>query len=199
MISNIITSIRFKCNVSRSARLIGRDKIKLARGCSIYSGATLCAGFLEYDDFSSLREFDGDGHGSIEIDERSTIHHATIVATYGGIIRIGRNVSINPYSVLYGHGGLLIGENTRIATSTIIVASNHKFSRHDIPICQQGLDQKGIVIGKDVWIGANCCVLDGVEIGDGVVIGAGSIVNKSVPCNQVWAGNPARFIKKRII
>jgi len=54
---------------------------------------------------------------------------------------------------------------------------------------------KKIVIGDDVFIGANSIILKGVTIGDRSVIGAGSIVTKSVPSNQIWAGNPAKFIK----
>ena len=53
-----------------------------------------------------------------------------------------------------------------------------------------------IKIGNDVWIGANCMVLKGVEIGDRSVIGAGSVVNKNIPSDEIWAGNPAKFIKR---
>lgn len=40
-------------------------------------------------------------------------------------------------------------------------------------------------------------ICSNVEIGDNAIIGAGSIVTKSIPPNQIWAGNPARFIKER--
>lgn len=52
-----------------------------------------------------------------------------------------------------------------------------------------------IEIGDDVFIGAHSIILKGVKIGDRAVIGAGSVVTKNVPENQIWAGNPARFIK----
>lgn len=55
---------------------------------------------------------------------------------------------------------------------------------------------KHVKIGDDVFIGANSMILKGVEIGDRVVIGAGSIVTKSIPADELWAGNPAKFIKK---
>lgn len=52
-------------------------------------------------------------------------------------------------------------------------------------------------IGNDVWIGIRTVVLGGVTISDGAVIGAGSIVTKDVGPYEIWAGNPARFIRKR--
>lgn len=54
---------------------------------------------------------------------------------------------------------------------------------------------KEIKIGDNVFIGANSIILKGVVIGDGSVIGAGSVVTKNIPPNQIWAGNPAKFIK----
>ena len=55
-----------------------------------------------------------------------------------------------------------------------------------------------ITLEDDVWIGTSCVILQGVTIGKGSIIAAGSVVNKSIPANEVWAGVPARFIKKRI-
>lgn len=53
-----------------------------------------------------------------------------------------------------------------------------------------------VIIGKNVFIGLNSLIVNSVNIGDGAVIGAGSIVNKDIPANEIWAGNPARFIKR---
>lgn len=52
-----------------------------------------------------------------------------------------------------------------------------------------------VIIEHDAFIGAGCIILKGVTIGACSVIGAGSVVTKSVPPYQVWAGNPAKFIK----
>lgn len=56
---------------------------------------------------------------------------------------------------------------------------------------------KQTVIGNDVWIGANCMVKSGVTIHDGAVIGMGSVVTKDVGPYEIWAGNPARMIRRR--
>lgn len=53
-----------------------------------------------------------------------------------------------------------------------------------------------VVICDDVFVGANTLILKGVKIGERSIVGAGSIVTKSIPNDEIWAGNPARFIKK---
>ncbi|WP_103192495.1 acyltransferase [Formosa algae] len=45
-------------------------------------------------------------------------------------------------------------------------------------------------------MGASSIILKGVTIGENSIIGAGSVVTKSVPCNEIWGGNPAKFIRK---
>lgn len=68
----------------------------------------------------------------------------------------------------------------------------HKnFSQHEFN------EYKITSIGNDVWIGSRCLIKGGVTIGDGVIIGMGSVVTHDIPPYEIWAGNPARFIKKR--
>lgn len=54
-----------------------------------------------------------------------------------------------------------------------------------------------VIIGNDVWIGQDVLILSGISIADGAVIGARSVVTKNIGAYEIWAGNPARFIKKR--
>lgn len=139
-----------------------------------------------------------DRNSFIEIGDNSLIKPYAMLMTYpGGVIRIGRNCSINPFCVLYGHGGLEIGDNVRIATHCVIIPANHRFDRLDMPITAQGLSKRGIKIGGDVWIGASVTILDGCEIGAGAVIGAGSVVTRDVEPNSVVAGAPAKLIRYR--
>lgn len=65
------------------------------------------------------------------------------------------------------------------------------FSRHEYDIFSE------TVIGNDVWIATNAMIKAGVKISDGAVIGMGSVVTKDVGPYEIWAGNPARCIKKR--
>ena len=133
----------------------------------------------------------------IVVGERCQIHRGVVLATYGGSIELGDDVSINPYSVLYGHGGVRVGSYVRIATHVVIVAANHVYEDETVPIALQPLTRSGIEIEDDVWIGAHATVLDGVRIGHGSVVAAGAVVTRSVPPSAVVAGVPARPIGSR--
>jgi acetyltransferase-like isoleucine patch superfamily enzyme len=135
--------------------------------------------------------------GKVSIGSGSSIREYVLLDARDGSISIGANCSVNDYCVFYGHGGLTVGDDVRIATHTVIVAADHRFDDPDVPIREQGVDPKPITIGDDVWIGANVCILGGVEIGRGSVIGAGSVVTESLPPLSVAVGNPARVVKKR--
>ena len=137
------------------------------------------------------------GNGKILIGINSEVHDYSRLMCYGGEISIGENCTVNPFCVLYGHGGLKIGNNTHIATHCVIIPANHKFDQTDKLISEQGETRNGITIGDDVWIGANCVILDGVTIGNGSVIGAGSVVTKNIPPLSVTAGVPAQVIRTR--
>lgn len=139
-----------------------------------------------------------DQNAYIEIGDETIIKSFAILSAQpGGSIRIGANCSINPYCVLYGHGGLTIGNNVRIATHTIIIPANHIYTDRSMLIKDQGLTKIGIVIGDDVWIGAGVKILDGCCIGNGAVIGAGAVVTKDVPPYAVVVGVPAKIVANR--
>ena len=58
-------------------------------------------------------------------------------------------------------------------------------------------NKRAIVIGNDVWMGANCIIFEGVTIGDGAIIGTGALVTKDVPAYSIVGGIPAKIIRKR--
>lgn len=116
---------------------------------------------------------------------------------YGGEITIGNDFSLNPYSVLYGQGGLKIGNDVRIAAGCVIIPSNHIFSDVSKPIRLQKLSKLGITIEDDVWLGANVTVLDGAHISTGCVIAAGAVVRGKTEPYGIYGGVPAKLIKIR--
>lgn len=112
-------------------------------------------------------------------------------------LRCGRRVSMSRGVQLTCGGGLTIGSNVLIGPGTFVITNGHRMDRLDIPMYDQGLYNKPVVIGNDVWLGANVVVLPGVEIGDGAVVAASSVVTQNVPPRTVVAGIPARVVKSR--
>ena len=175
------------------ARIVGVAGIRIGKGTVVSRDATLIITDVGISD-----RFHYQSKGIITIGERCRILPGAIVAASEGRIELGNNVSVNPYTILYGYGGLRIGDNTRIAAHTVIVASNHRFSDPDNPIDTQGIVGEGVDIGDDVWIGTGVRILDGVKIGRGAVIGAGAVVTKDIAPYNIAAGVPARKIGSRL-
>ena len=106
-------------------------------------------------------------------------------------IKVGENVFINACCRFQDQGGIEIGDGSLIGHNTTIATLNHDFN----PSKRQNLTPSPVKIGNNVWIGSDCTILPGVEIGDGAIIGAGSVVTKSIPANTIAVGNPAKIIK----
>jgi len=112
-------------------------------------------------------------------------------------LKIGNHVSIGRGSIISAKGNISIGNYTLIAPNCNIYDQDHNKDKNNIILNQQSIVDD-INIGSDCWIGVGSTILKGVNIGDGSVIAAGSIVTKSIPSFEIWGGNPAKFIKKRI-
>ena len=110
---------------------------------------------------------------------------------FGKNIEIGNDVFINACCHFQDHGGVFIGNGCQIGHNVVFATLNHglppETRRHTFPA--------PIVLGKNVWIGSNATVLQGVTIGDNAVVGAGAVVTKDVAANTVVGGVPAKFIK----
>jgi acetyltransferase-like isoleucine patch superfamily enzyme len=135
--------------------------------------------------------------GRIVVEPDSIVNHDCVLATASGTIRIGKRAYVGHRVVLYGHGGLTIGEDVLIGPNACVIAMNHRFDRVDTPINSQGETREGIVIENGVWICADAVITDGVRIGSGAVVGAGAVVTHDVPSGAVVAGVPARVIALR--
>ena len=131
---------------------------------------------------------------TIEIGRGCEIHPYAMILSYGGSIRIGDLVSVNPFTIIYGIGDVTIGSGVRIATSVTVIPANHVAHRDGTPLVESGVTKLGIVIEDNVWVGAGARILDGVTIGRDAVIGAGSVVTRDVPPGARVAGVPARAL-----
>lgn len=136
-------------------------------------------------------------NGSIMISSDCRIRRNAVISPSGGRIEIGENSLVNSFSMLIGSGSIQIGADTLIGPHTVITAANHTFSDSHTPIVRQEISKEGIEIHDDVWISANCTILDGVTLGEGCVVAAGSVVTESVPEYAVVAGTPAKQVKTR--
>jgi acetyltransferase-like isoleucine patch superfamily enzyme len=130
--------------------------------------------------------------------ESLTIGDRSYVAT-GCVLRnrivLGDDVSLNPYVVMAGR--VTVGSGVRVASFAALYGFNHVFDDLDVPIWLQGLDEQGIVIGDDVWIGTHAVICDGVTVGDHSVVAAGAVVTSDVPPYSVVGGVPARVLSDR--
>ena len=113
-----------------------------------------------------------------------------------GHIEIGNGVGMSN-CVIFSQIGISIGDETCIgAGSKIYDTDFHSVNPDSRLNGNRDILASPVTIGRRVFIGANVTVLKGVTIGDEAVVGAGSIVTHDIPAGEIWAGNPAIFIKR---
>ncbi len=112
-------------------------------------------------------------------------------------LKIGDDVDLALDVIITTNGGVEIGNRVLIGYRAQILSQNHLIPEKKGRIFGSGHEKKKVVIGDDVWIGANAVILPGVTIGEGSVIAAGSIVNKDVEPFSIVGGVPAKVIKMR--
>ena len=114
-----------------------------------------------------------------------------------GPVTLGPRVSLNPrVSIDGGRKGVTLGADVRVATGAVLYAFDHGLAA-DQPVRAQPVRSQGIVVGDDVWIGANAGITDGVAVGDHAVVAMGAVVTRDVPPYAIVAGVPARVIGDR--
>lgn len=111
---------------------------------------------------------------------------------FGKNIHVGENVFINACCHFQDHGGVTLGDGCQIGHNVVFATLNHGLEPAD-----RGTTYPApIVLGRNVWVGSNATILQGVTIGDNAVVAAGAVVSRDVPANRIVGGVPARIIKR---
>lgn len=109
------------------------------------------------------------------------------------LLSLSNRTALGSRSEIYNLGPISIGERTIIAQYAYLCNGTHDFNDEKMPLVVGNMS-----IGDDAFIGAKAIILPGLSIGNRCIIGAGSVVTKNIMGNEIWAGNPAKFIKKRL-
>lgn len=114
-----------------------------------------------------------------------------------GQIRIGNGVGISNSAVVSANS-ITIEDDVFIGGSCAIYDTDFHSSEYDQRINQgdKNIKSAPVIIKKGAFIGSRCIILKGVTVGEEAIIGAGSVVTKDIPDGEIWAGNPAKYIKK---
>jgi acetyltransferase-like isoleucine patch superfamily enzyme len=125
--------------------------------------------------------------------------HSTTSIRNAQNIKFGKNVRITMNCCIWAeqNSKIIFGDNILIGPGVKMFCGNHSTQLNDVPMIYQKRIESDIIIGEDVWIGANSVITSGVIIGKGSVIAAGSVVTKKVPENAIVGGVPAKIIKYR--
>jgi acetyltransferase-like isoleucine patch superfamily enzyme len=179
----VLGSLGSSCMIESHVRLLVPGRIFLGRHVLVGEGCFLDAHSLQ---------------GRIDLGDDVWLSRGCYVVAYRDAeVRIGERAYIGHRCLLYGHGGIDIGRDALLANDVQLICGNHTFGRRDIPIRDQPGEQKPIVVGDDVWLGASAIVLGGVTIGQGAVVGAGAVVTHGLPPYSIARGVPAKVVGER--
>ncbi len=126
-------------------------------------------------------------------------HRCSIVVTQSGRLSIGDNVGLSGAAIVC-HDRIEIGDHVQIGGNAVIYDTDFH-SLDPKARLQRSTDvlatkTRAVRVGDHAFIGSHSTILKGVTIGKNSVVGACSVVTRDIPDNEVWAGNPARFIRK---
>lgn len=127
------------------------------------------------------------------------VQRCILFVNHGARLSIGNNVGMSSTAIVANHN-IQIGDFVKIGGGVCIYDTD--FHSLDAEIRKNPkLDgemgkRNSVIIGDNVFIGAHSTLLKGVTIGENSIVGACSVVTKSIPPNEIWAGNPAKYIKK---
>lgn len=170
-----INGVEFDQSVFVSGRIFIRNEGKIRIGVGTRINSASWTNPIGGNDRTYLQIMRG---GVLQIGDNSAISNTAI--TVAESVNIGRNVFIGAGCKIYDTDFHPIEAEFRFGDTVDITRTK----------------TKRIIIEDGAFIGGHSIILKGTHIGENSVIGAGSVVAGNIPANEIWAGNPARFIKK---
>lgn len=136
-------------------------------------------------------------NSSFTINPVGLTNKSALYSVQGAKIIIGNNVGISN-SLLYAMEKIEIQDNVLIGGGCQILDNDFHSLDYDQRILNDNthISKKAITIKEGAFIGASSIILKGVTVGKRSIVGAGSVVSKDIPDFEIWAGNPAVFVKK---
>lgn len=125
------------------------------------------------------------------------IGDGTKIRCHQGRVEIGEKTVFGQECTISAYQYVRIGAQCVIADRAMFIDFDHGVVEVERPIRVQGIYKRDVVVGSNVWIGYNACILRGVRIGDNSIIGTNAVVTKDVPANAVVAGVPAKVVRMR--
>ncbi|MCR4766632.1 MAG: acyltransferase [Saccharofermentans sp.] len=134
--------------------------------------------------------------GKLVLGKKLRVHSGVrLSVTKGAILSIGDNTSINYNCIFVARKNISIGENCTFGPNVVIFDHDHDFRNAEV-MNESGYKEKEIIIGNNVWIGANAIILKNAKIGDNSVVAAGTVVMGEIPSNSVGYNKKELEIKK---
>jgi acetyltransferase-like isoleucine patch superfamily enzyme len=165
------------------------ESIPIIHGFIVKKGS----GLLKFGNFCKI-------NSSITANPVGLTHKCFFFVEPNAQIIIGNNVGISN-SLLFAKNQIVIKDDVLIGGGCQVLDNDfHSLSYQDrILNGDNKVNSASIIIHKGAFIGASSIILKGVSVGERSVVAAGSVVTKSIPNDEIWGGNPAKFIKKLLL
>lgn len=168
-------------------------KIKISSSNDIYNNLIFRDNIKIMGDIEILLR----GNGKIIIGNGVKLDsNIRLLSANDATLEIKANTNIGKSTVINSGADITIGENVLVSGNCYIQSSSHSFNKNNL-IKSQKHEHNPILIGNDVWIGANSSVLKGVKVSNGTILGANSLLNSDTEEYGIYVGNPAKKINVR--
>lgn len=146
---------------------------------------------------SPLTEITVEGKSELRIDRKLKMHNgAKIRVRKGGKLEIGKNFGMSNGCVVTAYDHIKIGDNVMLGPNVLIYDQDHDY-RAEGGVAAMRFKTASVVIGNNVWIGANTLILRGTTIGDNSVVGGGTVVKGDFPPNSVIIQKRTTEVRKQ--